>query len=142
MAISDERLLPEFRKLPTVTDVSLLSIVGDSTDLSALDDVQVARFSIYSGKMRSLSAIRSWPCVTTLGLADCGRLRDISQLSLLHNLENLYIGYCPNLKDYIPIARLENLREAELSGMTDIDLSVFTDLQQLARLKISLYGRG
>jgi hypothetical protein len=55
-------------------------------------------------------------------------------------LEDLSISFCSNLRDYIPIARLENLRRADLFNTRDIDLSVFTDLQQLAELRISYVG--
>jgi hypothetical protein len=140
VTIFDERLLLEIWRLPTITEVSLSNFVGDGTDFSVLDDVQFAELSIYGGEMRTLSAMRSCPCVKNLTLADCGRLGDISQLSLLKNLEHISIQYCPNLKDYIPIARLENLRTAELYEATVLDLSVFTNLQQLAELWIIYRG--
>jgi NACHT domain len=140
LTIADERLLPEIRRLPTITNISLYGFVGDDTDLSAIDNVQLAQLSIYSSEMRSLSAIRSWLCVKTLRLLDCERLRDISQVSLLRNLENLSIVYCSNLKDYIPIARLENLRTAQLYEVTGPNLSVFKDLQQLTEVTISYAG--
>ena len=136
LEISDERLLTEIRRFPTVADVTLTNVVGDETDLSALDDVQLTELWIFSGEMRSLSAIRPWSQLKELRLYSCNRLRDISQLPLLYNLEYLTIGYCHNLKNYSSITQLQNLKSVALMDMRDLDLSVFRDVGQLENLRI------
>lgn len=140
LRVTDERLLPEIRRLPTVTDVSLYGFVGDGTDLSALDGAQLEEFGINSSELRSLSAIRRWPRIRTLKLMYCGQLHDISQLSLLHNLESLIIVYCHSIKDYTPIAFLENLASVYLDEVTGLDLSPFADLQRLTDLEVAAAG--
>ncbi|MBR0355532.1 MAG: leucine-rich repeat domain-containing protein [Oscillospiraceae bacterium] len=119
-----------FGDLP-LRDLSALSRAGE------LDELELIRLQ----DLRDLSGLEQLP-VHRLRLESCGDLRDLSAVGSLKELEDLYVGYCPGVTDYSPVAGCTALERIHIQGDANPDAlrdaSFLADLPQLR--DIGLYS--
>lgn len=112
------------------------------TDLSGLAACEkLSQVELGALSLRDLDFLKDKP-IRALQLWDMGRLRDISALESLKQLENLEIQYCPGVTDYTPIAGCTALESIHVQGDENPDaLRDASFLSDLPKLRdIGLYG--
>ncbi len=133
--------------LSALSDCGLLSSVTFGnlplTDLTCLSgSVKLANLQLSEMRnLKNLSGLEGLP-VGYLSVENSNALADISAVSGLKKLTDLYIGYCPRIRDYSPIAGCEALEKIHLQ--CDYAPDAVRDasfLAQLPKLKdIGLYS--
>jgi hypothetical protein len=133
LAIQDVRLLRYVHELPNITSITL-ELSESVIDLSPVDVLESLNdITINATEIDSLTGVlRYWPSVTSISLAGCDKLQDISALEMYSSrLQSLQVLYCSQLRDYSILKRLSSLRMLWLQGQIDPDLSALSRLDSL-----------
>ncbi len=134
--------LSPLKALPGLRDLSL-TMQADRLDiqdtLSWFPGLVGLSLSIINGST-DLSAVRGRSDLKTLEVDDLGRLRDLSDLSVLEGLRNLSLRGSGKVQDISALSGLAKLRILALSWLTELplDFSAMSTLAELERLEVSL----
>ena len=139
VTVQDTRLIRYLDQLPFVSSVTIQTLDSalDLTPLDSLPDLQSVAISA-AGIDSLTGVLRYWPSVSSLKIAHCYQLRDISALSMYsEELLDLELIYCTNLDDYSVVGRLQNLESLWLQGQEGFNLSLLLGLDSLQELTVA-----
>ena len=114
----------EFRHGPALREMDL-------SGLAACPKLRILKLQ-YGLPVQDISFLRMTPALEELTLEDLPVLQSISDVGTLRELKNLYVGYCPRITDYTPIAGCIALESIHVQG--DLNPDALRDASFLADL--------
>ena len=145
---AETKKAPKTDKTDEKTDIAVDEKESKSLELDLEDKVSfegieidhsTTSLTINNGnRLKDISALTSLQNLNELDLPYCQELTDISALSSLKNLNDLNLFQCEELTDISALASLKNLKRLDLSDCYELtDISALSSLMNLNELYLS-----